>query len=111
MASTTIAWGDAVGGNIVLTGVGTSQLSVQSDTMNIGADRSKIISLVTTNSGSVHATASVTVTQTGLSEVLYATDGALSDSAGSYLITLRQKYLFASDGIIFDNNKELIITN
>lgn len=108
MATVTIPWGDTIGGNIVLTGVGTSRLSVSGDTPNTGADREKRITLRTTNPGR-KATVVLTIRQSGLMEPIYASDGILTDKNGEVITVPKSAfYLMATDGILYDKNMEII---
>lgn len=108
MATVSIPWGDTTGGNIVLTGVGTSLLSVSSDTPNTGADREKQVTLQTTNAGK-RATVILTIRQAGVMEPLIASDGVVTDKTGDVILVPKSaSYLMASDGILYDKNVELI---
>lgn len=65
MATKTIAWGDSIGGNIVLTytGTGNGTISATSTTKNTGtADRVKTVTVRTTK-GSPQKSATLTIRQ------------------------------------------------
>lgn len=84
MATLRIPWNDG-NGNIILTytGQGDGVVTVETDTNNLGEDRSQIITLRTT--GSNPATAQVTVTQPTGMMTLTVRGVVLRDSQGRTL--------------------------
>lgn len=108
MATVTIPWGDTIGGNIILTGVGESLFTAKSDTPNIGPDREKRVTLQTTNVGP-KASVTIAVRQSGIMEPLMASDGVVTDKDGGVVYVPKgASYLMASDGVLYDLNMEII---